>query len=368
MRRLFTFEYGGHNFSLEGTDWGVEVLLVDDKEISRKHNFKNSGSHTFSLDDLDELTLQFKIHIIKPMVNFRLLQGEEVLVDDESVLEVPKWIAKLEDKAQGETKDIEATGRSPAKKSGHFVSLIGIFFKLFKSAKAVKVALAGASFASWSYLFDWKFALVLISVIVFHEYGHVNAMKRYGIPTKGIYLIPFFGGLAVGDRAKTQWQELYISMMGPVYGLVMSIVFWGLYTLTNNPIAALVATFSALINLFNLLPVFPLDGGRVMKAMVFSGKKTWRVVVLLAISVVAFLYVNSIGLFFISFFIFIGILDLFFSWKEFDKQEKPPMSISTIFSSLAWYLAVVGVFILIILSVEGTNIPGTEIPRIILSN
>ncbi|MEC8225811.1 MAG: site-2 protease family protein, partial [Pseudomonadota bacterium] len=79
------------------------------------------------------------------------------------------------------------------------IGLLALGFKLFKSAKVVKAALAGASVAGYAWLFSIEFALMLIACLVVHEYGHVRAMKYFGIKTKGIYLIPFVGGLAVSD-------------------------------------------------------------------------------------------------------------------------------------------------------------------------
>ncbi len=72
--------------------------------------------------------------------------------------------------------------------------------KALKSAKVIKVALASASLAAYSWLFSIEFALALIACLMFHEYGHIKAMKYFGMKTKGIYLIPFLGGLALSDE------------------------------------------------------------------------------------------------------------------------------------------------------------------------
>ena len=55
------------------------------------------------------------------------------------------------------------------------------------------LALAAASVAVYSVMFTVEFALALVAVLMFHEYGHVRAMKKFGIPTKGFYLIPCMG-------------------------------------------------------------------------------------------------------------------------------------------------------------------------------
>ena len=79
-----------------------------------------------------------------------------------------------------------------------FLGFAALGFKLFKSAKVVKAALAGASVAGYAWLFSIEFALMLIACLVVHEYGHVRAMKYFGIKTKGIYLIPFGRALRFG--------------------------------------------------------------------------------------------------------------------------------------------------------------------------
>ena len=85
-----------------------------------------------------------------------------------------------------------------------------------------------------------------------------------------MYLIPFVGGVAVGERARTYWAETYISMMGPIYGLIMTLVAWLGYVISGSELLGLVASYGALINLFNLLPIYPLDGGHVIKACALS--------------------------------------------------------------------------------------------------
>ncbi|HIG36948.1 MAG TPA: site-2 protease family protein, partial [Oceanospirillaceae bacterium] len=110
--------------------------------------------------------------------------------------------------------------------------MMGIGLKLFKSIKVVKVALIGMALSGWTILLSFEFAATLLAVLMFHEYGHIRAMKHFGIATKGIYIIPFVGGIAVGEQPKTHWQDLYIAMMGPVFGLVMTLVFFVAYSLT----------------------------------------------------------------------------------------------------------------------------------------
>ncbi len=185
------------------------------------------------------------------------------------------------------------------------IGLLALGFKLFKSAKVVKAALAGASVAGYAWLFSIEFALMLIACLVVHEYGHVRAMKYFGIKTKGIYLIPFVGGLAVSDdKITTRWQDVVISLMGPAFGLITSVLGVVLYYATEMEIFAGVAVLSALLNLFNLLPILPLDGGHVLKSISFSMRfLDWfkRVFIrgVIWLMVKLHLWLNAVGVFLI---------------------------------------------------------------------
>lgn len=149
--------------------------------------------------------------------------------------------------------------------------LISIGAKLLKSAKAMKLGLAGASLVSYAWLLSWQFAVVILLSLIIHEYGHVRAMKAVGIPTKGFYLIPFFGGAAVPERAfQSRNEEQFVAIAGPIFGLAQAVFFYAIFELTQHPLAAALAAWVALLNLINLLPISPLDGGRILKSITFS--------------------------------------------------------------------------------------------------
>ena len=121
-----------------------------------------------------------------------------------------------------EQREITQGEKQPMKFS--FVGMAGLGLKLLKSAKVVKVLFAAGSLAAYSWLFSIEFAIALVLCLVFHEYGHIKAMKYFGLKTKGIYLIPFVGGLALSDdKINTRWQDVFISIMGPFFGLILSI-------------------------------------------------------------------------------------------------------------------------------------------------
>ena len=255
----------------------------------------------------------------------------------------------------------QRTERAPAQRPGHWVVWLGLATKIFQSGKALKVVLAGVAVSGWTVLYSLPFALALTATLVFHEWGHLRAMRRFGIPTKGMYLIPFVGGIAVGEQARTHWEDVYISMMGPVYGLAMTAACYLLYIATASHLVGLVASVSALVNVFNLLPIHPLDGGRVVKALVFSGRNRWAILAFLGASAVFFAVSVTLGLALLTFFIVIGAIDLMASWRQIATDQKPPLDRYGILFSAAWYVLTIVLFIAIIVLIARDRLPGSEI-------
>jgi Zn-dependent protease len=119
--------------------------------------------------------------------------------------------------------------------------------------------------AVYALVFSWKFAIVLMGSLLWHEYGHIWAMQRCGLKTKGIYFIPFIGGAAIGsDRMPTRDVDVVVSLMGPIFGLALAVLTAYIYAWTGLTIIAAAVLFMIILNLFNLIPIYPLDGGRVL--------------------------------------------------------------------------------------------------------
>jgi len=162
------------------------------------------------------------------------------------------------------------------KSSGNFINILFLGLKLVTKVTSIvvkfsKFALAGISLAAYTYMYSWEFALMLMAQLLIHEYGHIWAMKRVGMKTKGIYFIPFVGGAAVASEDfKSRQDEVFVALMGPVFGFACAAAMLIIYHITKDPMYAAGASWMAMINLFNLLPINPLDGGRVMKSIAFS--------------------------------------------------------------------------------------------------
>jgi Zn-dependent protease len=169
----------------------------------------------------------------------------------------------------------------PEKRRVSFGALLVLLAKIgTKIAKGIPVALKTfkpglvlASAALYSILLTWQFALAMVVMLAFHEYGHVHAMRRAGLKVRGIYFIPMLGAAAVTeDTWRTRREQADIALSGPIWGLGLTVVAAIVDAATGYayPLAGVIVAWWALVNLFNLLPINPLDGGRVLSAIGYS--------------------------------------------------------------------------------------------------
>jgi len=154
--------------------------------------------------------------------------------------------------------------------------------------------------------------ITIVAMILFHESGHIFAAKQLGIGTRGIYMLPFLGGIAlIESMGASRKDECYISLMGPIFGLIFSVGLVGLGLVTGIYSFANFGCFTALINLFNLLPINPLDGGRVFKSICFSIHRcVGLAAMLVGVGLSIFLAANY-GIYVLYFVAFIGMQDFF---------------------------------------------------------
>ncbi|HKO49364.1 MAG TPA: site-2 protease family protein, partial [Polyangiaceae bacterium] len=117
-------------------------------------------------------------------------------------------------------------------------------------------------------LFGWQFAVGLVLCIYVHEIGHVVALKRLGIAASSPMFIPGLGAVVRLNQYPIDVdEEAQVGLAGPRWGLGISLVVFALSRLLHSPMLSAIAHVSAWINLFNLLPIPPLDGGRGFRAL-----------------------------------------------------------------------------------------------------
>jgi Zn-dependent protease len=169
---------------------------------------------------------------------------------------------------------IESSGsQSPALKLAAGAGALGllawklkaILLGLTKSTTLLSMLLSlGVYWSVWG----WKFALGLVLSIYVHEMGHVIALRRYGFKATAPMFIPGLGALIrLQQQVVNPYEDAVIGLAGPIYGLGAAVVSLLLWLATGEAIFAATAGVGAWINLFNLMPIGTLDGGRGFHAL-----------------------------------------------------------------------------------------------------
>ena len=220
--------------------------------------------------------------------------------------------------------------------------LKGLLLLLPKAKIFTTSASALVSVAAYALIFTWKFAIGFVLLLFVHEMGHVLQLRREGIKATAPLFIPFLGA-AVGmkELPKDAAAEARVGLAGPVLGLLGCLVPLGIWLATDSELFQALAYTGFLLNLFNLLPVLPLDGGRAAAAL-----SPWMWVVGFAgLIVLMFVLINPILL-------IIVLLGGFETYRRFKARKTPERQrynevskrdrvlIATVFLALVVLLAV----------------------------
>lgn len=138
-----------------------------------------------------------------------------------------------------------------------------------------------ASFGVYWAAWGWRFALGLIVSLYIHEIGHVVALRRFGIAASAPAFIPGLGAFVrLEQYPANEMENARVGMAGPIWGTCAAVLALGVYAIADWPSFAAIARFGAWLNLFNLLPLGPLDGGRGFGAL--HRRQRWLVTAVLA--------------------------------------------------------------------------------------
>lgn len=144
------------------------------------------------------------------------------------------------------------------------------------------------TFVVYVLLLPWQTALLLMGGIAFHEMGHLYAGKKMGYESKGFFLFPFLGGLALSaGETKKYSHKAFIVIMGPIAGGFLALVTYLLYLATGSYFLGEAALWMAFLNLFNLAPLSFLDGGQILESVVYSLHPTLGLIVMTISTIVA---------------------------------------------------------------------------------
>ncbi len=165
---------------------------------------------------------------------------------------------------------------------------------------------------SWTFLvslffyvafFGWRLGIVILLVLAAHELGHYFAYRAYGLAARLPVFVPFLGAYTRGALAPDLEQDAYIALAGPLTGLAVAAACYGVAVTTNDRFWFACADISAFLNLFNMIPVLPFDGGRVIGAVwpplwflgviVFIATAVWLHVPVVLVAIIALLGVPA---------------------------------------------------------------------------
>jgi Zn-dependent protease len=149
-----------------------------------------------------------------------------------------------------------------------FAAIKGLLLLVPKFKLLTTGGTALVSVAAYSLWFGWTFAIGFVVLLFVHEMGHVIQLRREGIKATAPMFVPFMGAfISAKSLGNNALAEARVGLAGPVLGTLGAGVCLAIGELTNSDLLRALAYIGFFLNLFNLLPVVPLDGGRAMAAM-----------------------------------------------------------------------------------------------------
>jgi Zn-dependent protease len=173
------------------------------------------------------------------------------------------------------------------------------------------------SVAGYALFWGWRFAVGFVALLFVHELGHVLEARRQGLKTGGVYFIPFLGAvMLLKQQSKDAAHAAWLGLGGPILGSAAAALTWlgGLWFESDLLVALGFTGF--LLNLFNLIPVMPLDGG--WATAVFH--PIWWGFGLIGLALLFVAFPSPI----IAIVIVFGLVELRRRWKRRDEEETSP--------------------------------------------
>lgn len=154
-------------------------------------------------------------------------------------------------------------------------------FLLLGLAKLPTLLTMMLAFGVYWRIWGWKFAAGIVLTTYVHEMGHVFALRRFGLPATAPMFLPGIGALVrMNQSPATAKEDARVGIAGPIFGLGVTVFSLAVGLLGSLPSMVAIAKVSAYINLFNLLPVWQLDGGRSFRSL--SRIQKWALVAAVA--------------------------------------------------------------------------------------
>jgi Zn-dependent protease len=213
--------------------------------------------------------------------------------------------------------------RSQFKKLGGLLAPLAVLVAkgkvlLLALAKIKAVSTLGTMFvsiAAYALAFGWPFAVGFVLLLFIHEMGHVIQLRREGVEASAPIFIPFVGAvIAAKSMGEDAAAEARVGLAGPILGTAGTLLPLAIWLATGSDLWRALAYIGFFINLINLMPVLPLDGGR---AMAVLGPSVWLAGILIAVAASAVF----LGPFMLLFVLLLGGPELYYRFKNRHSEQ-----------------------------------------------
>jgi Zn-dependent protease len=229
----------------------------------------------------------------------------------------------------------------------------GVLLAVTKIKAVTTLGTMFISIAAYALAFGWPFAVGFVLLIFVHEMGHVIQLRREGVEASAPVFIPFVGAvIAVKSLGKDAAAEARVGLAGPILGTAGTLIPLAVWLATGSDLWRALAYVGFFINLINLLPVLPLDGGR---AMAVLGPKVWIAGILVAVAA-AVIFLGPIMLLFV---LLLGGPELYHRFKNRHSEESREFHSVPTRTKVAVAAVYLSLTVLLIVGTAETYVPRT---------
>jgi len=212
------------------------------------------------------------------------------------------------------------------------------------------------SVGAYALVWGWRFAVGFVLLLFVHECGHLIAARRLGLKVGAPVFIPFMGALiALKEAPRDAWVEAQVGIGGPILGTFGAAICEGIYLLTGNSLFRALAYTGFFLNLFNLMPVGFLDGGRIVTAL-----SPWLWI--LGFAILVLMTVTHFNFILLLILVF-SLPRLFFLFRRKSEAERRYFEVSP---GRRWIIAAMyfGLILLLVIGMEATHIPRDALQQV----
>jgi Zn-dependent protease len=229
----------------------------------------------------------------------------------------------------------------------------GIFLALIKVKAVTTLGTMFVSIVAYALAFGWPFAVGFVLLLFVHEMGHVIQLRREGVEASAPIFIPFLGAvIAAKSLGEDAVAEARVGLAGPILGTIGTLIPLAIWLATGSDLWRALAYVGFFINLINLLPVLPLDGGR---AMAVLGPKVWIAGILIAVAAT----VVFLGPFMLVLVLLLGGPELYHRFKNRNSEESRAFHSVSTGAKLAVGAVYLSLTALLVVGVAETYVPRT---------